>query len=1750
MQYSVGDKVETRINKIQENGCFCSFLPLSKNQFGFMPNYLMPSCFDENGNITVKVGDTIIAVINKITDKGIILSDLQAFDKQRQQVLAQNFASYYELGTIFEAEVSKVESSRIIINLGNIKGIVKKKDTNWNEINRLEDLFFEGETINAVFINYKNDQLLFSTKHLKEKPYEDSLYNLSLDELLKFAGHNSNEFIGQVKKYYYGIFIENLYSNDNKNKGKLLIDPIYGYNLRAMVPNANFDVEENKFYKISLKLSPKDKRIERNQLFQFFATEFEETPNPYKRDVDITFEKFTSPAGNVATAHLLAEVGKNMYSLKDRMFFELIQNADDASSKQGVLIKVNSEGDYLIVRHNGNSFDKQDFEAITSAANGTKKANENKTGYKGIGFKSVFTDSDKVFIKTGGYQFKFDKNDERFRDFEKFYFLVNSLNTDEQKSSFLEKYNSEYNRFRGVADIPWQLEPIWINDFPKELGENFTSSNVAIALRLGKNKIEGKNGYIQAIDEIISNPKFMLFLRNTKRIDFNGKSVSKTTKGDIITLKNSFESNRVEDFKRVDFKVLVNNEVFEKNGIDIRIKIDKKDEVTERIIEAKFIDLHNQEVENIPKKIAINNTTTISFAVPIEEDGTLKPITKCNEISMFAFLPTLVKDFKFPFYINANFILDSPRQRILGDNPWNYYLMQEIARSLISWCASLNEKQEKNALNILITHYFDEETPDTKHLAEHFNAAYKSAIESETFILNHKGYLSKQEEIILDKSGLSEIVGADLFCELLKPDKLLPSDNIDSKVLSEDIFEKIETLKFDDIIGIITGNSAINNWYKFASEYQKQELYKWIDKNNTTAREEKLPDFVSSLPIFQFGEESKSLKDIESENYIVTTEHIIQSVLKTLIYLHSYYIVTTEHIIPIKDILAKLNFVCSDNVFEENHPLFDFIETQNEEDLFKLIKGSDFSNLDGTERYKLFCALKDFDGVGNAKLKEIALFKNVNGDFMPLSEMVAYRENAPVWLSKYILSEEDNNPNIYDYLISNNNEFSEVIQKHYEELYTSFGELYKVYRNEWTGKFTRDIIDSQQEIDNDILSIIEESDTLTKKYFLNSIKMLELRSTNTYKIDSYEYRVLQLALSIYNEPSDFSSKVYFDKKCIKDFSISDDVICEYEQNGETKKIKMSLAELLPQYQNQSDSIDTVKHLFESRKGLDKFFDVKPKSLNVVHTELNNYLDIPERSFSVWNVKGNAQQYLFATYYRRHKKNWNNLYVPKIDLDNETDEFVYELLDFLYHNDISIDESPFTYHLKKYFHEMHFDSDYIFEYEQLLPIIESWANDDKKKQYLTRNGVKETSCQALQFRQLFLKNDPIGFIDKLEEKELSSGIEFIATVKDINRPFTGNNQKTILLQLKDKKCCNLSDLWNEDKMEENSEELNTTEYNEWIENHYPQIFIYQGNLPCQLFFKDELLLNYEDSNYDYYYNKQSKKLFVGNTRKIEDILFEVAKKGESDFDFDDYKFIYLEGKISVSQEDIDKKDKTIISLSESNRKKDDIIERYRAKYGDLEDEGESKVIADTNNVINEFHLNAQNEIRSQSYLIEREGISKEEQIKAHEEAEQIVMEKLEADGYDCSNWIMKNLEIKSEYEKWQFINRVDNIISPDGEIINLIIKSAKGGYIYLSASDFEFLTSNSNNVLMVWDGNNVHSVTADEIFNKDSNVNLIFDTEYTPKHYYAALSKVFQYVKRTTFAVKNPRYNAYETIKSFGMDSKIEGIQELFDDNDL
>lgn len=1714
MEYSIGEKVNVRINKIQDNGCYCSFLPLWQNQYGFMPKHLMPSYLDNQGDFTISKGDNITVVINNITDRGIILSDIQTYDKEqkriqkkeekaRMQALVADFAQRYERGTVFEAEVVKVQHSKVMVKVANYSGVIRKEDTNWNEIEQLSDLLFEGETISAVYLDHDTDNLYFSLKHLNKKPYDDALYDLSLVDLLKFAGHNSMEFIGQAKLYPYGIFIENLYSSSEDQNGKLLIDPIYGYNLRAIVNETNIEVQENKFYRITLKLLSKQKRKERNQLFQFSTIDVVETDNPYKADVKLAFQRnTTNPASNQRDARLLDEIGKNMYSSKDRMFFELVQNADDAAAQRGVYINVKTEGDYLIVKHNGYSFDREDFVSITTAANGTKKANENKTGYKGIGFKSVFTDSEQVYISTGGYQFKFDKKDPIFQDFDRFY-LENHpmIRTEEDKRIFLDMYRDSRMQFDGIRSIPWQLEPIWSDTFPCDLGEDFTSSNVAIALKIGTNKIQGPNGYCAAIEDIIRNPKFMLFLRNTKRIDFNGKSVSKNVKDGVIIIKNSFNADKVECFKREDFEAKISNDIFENSGIDLRITVDKSDEGTGKILEAKFVDLDDQEFENIPKKIAINSSTSISFAVPLDDNGSVMPKLHREEISMFAFLPTLVKDFKFPFFVNANFILDPPRQRILGDNPWNFYLMQEIAKCIVRWSASLNLKKDKNALNVLVSEYFAEDIADTKQLAQHFNISYKNALESESFVLNHKGGLSKLDEIALDLPGFSNFVGPDIFCQIMGTDRCLPSHSIDSSILKKKIFNSVKSYGIGDILNAITNSQLFNQWYISTTDAQRLKFgawIKWIDEKDggKILQPGCLQKLVSYLPLLQYSSVNKSFNDIEGSECIVSTRHIL----------------------PIKDILVKLGFKCSDNAINSSHPLYKFIKIQDEESIWLKIKERDFSVLSLEERIALFKALEDFDGVGEAKLKEIALFKNRNGEYRTLGSMAVSNSISPAWLNNFLISEEEYSELLNKYLIKENKIFEDVIQGNYDAFTNvSIPDLYETFKDFWTPTFTKNLI-NKNGATIELLSIVEKTDG-AKHYFIERFGQISFNASSTK--ESIEYRVIRLALLSAFNIEKLKGLIYIDNKNLSQYTISDDVlICI---SG--KEYHFSLSQILPNQFNNS-TFNLVKELISDLEGNENLFSLSRMSNSVIKERL-----------SAIRATRTPEQYAFYICY-------NLAYVSygqRVTIPISDEQFVSNVLSYFFEHKIDVlDKYINLFPNQKIVGKFINCDDVTVGTERLSSIVRQWANSEDKEKFLIQLGVKGPLSDEMKRRYSFLKNESISL--STNTAEITAFLDWAITLET---PFTGENQVKVL-----KEIFTRLQLVTKYEIEDYQQAC------EWVNDRYEKfvrnkihINLIEGEMPKRGVYKQIHL--YTETVGDYAYFIPNVLYINAKNKRIETTLLTVCDDAKVPFTKNDWTQLFMVSVDELNEKDdeIAQKNKKIESLSESIQEKDEIIRRYRAKFGELELAGNSR--ENEYDTIEDIHRHAQSELSVQSgQIIERDGLSKEQQKDAHIEAEEVVRRKLESYGYICDNWRRYDAGDDNLFQPWRSVNQINDIISPNGEKINLVIKSAKGGYIYLSATDFEFLTSNSKNVLMVWDGKDVHSVTADDIFNSDSNVNLIFDTEYTPKHYYAALSKVFQYVKRTTFAVKNPKYNAFDTIKSFGMDSKTEGVQELFDDNDL
>ncbi len=678
-----------------------------------------------------------------------------------------------------------------------------------------------------------------------------------------------------------------------------------------------------------------------------------------------------------------------------------------------------------------------------------------------------------------------------------------------------------------------------------------------------------------------------------------------------------------------------------------------------------------------------------------------------------------------------------------------------------------------------------------------------------------------------------------------------------------------------------------------------------------------------------------------------------------IIHPSSYYVINTSNIYSVKDVIkkvhchylfsleancTKLPFNCSRGIFDESHPLFELVTPPDDEGLFFVLGESDFSSLDFDERRTLFFALKELRGIGPEKLKEIALFKNQKGEFKPLGEMSAYRENVPTWLSEYVLRKDEDDGSFGKYLIDDESFFEKIVWKHRNDIGVTITELYKTIP--WTDeKYTKELVDQYKQENKlpELLPIIENEGTSnnTRKYFIESIEKLEIQSGQVYSKDSWEYRVLQMVVQVCEEPSTFSKKVFFDGQSIVSFSVSDDVVCEYGPASSKLHAFFSLAKLLPQYANKSDIIKQFKGVFDEKSNLDSFFITQPMPLGSIVRKLEDkeYLGL---SYGEWKYGkgGNAHQYLFYVYYYKEVKGWTSNYAIYIKLENETDEFVHEMMDFLYENKIDIKTSPFTFRIPQYFTGKFLDSEYIFNTEQILPSIEKWCGgDENRKEYLYANGVRKNSGNTIKFRQLFQKNEAIDFIEKMSDAALESSVRFVALASLYERPFRGENQRSALLSLLKKKIRNLASEWNYEKLYQKSKEWDSKEYVQWIKNHHPNIYIYPGTLPKCLYYTSEkeiLLFDYEVDTEPYFYDKNHNRLFISNKKDINNQLLWIVQDKDIPFTLESFQYLCMEGKVSVSKEyfeDIDRrneeKDKKITELEEK-------VRRYEMKLGIVSD----------------------------------------------------------------------------------------------------------------------------------------------------------------------------------------------------------------------
>ena len=1627
-------------------------------------------------------GDDVDVIIKLVKPDGKL--DLSYIEKKRIDTLR----SQIKEGDIVEAEVLSVDNknARIEITNANVECELSRKELSPNEVIRASDEVFVGEHIDVVYLGYKDGKMLFSRRPLIKDKYDKKLYDLSLMELLATMGLTTNRFKGKCIEIRNKYFLTDLMSVDvesDDNDGKLLIDPVNGRNLFVIIDNKlrNFFIADN-YYEVDIDMAYKEYRLNKGTPYMFYiaSNNIKEVPNPYKESVEISFKQHTSPNTNKSIAALLEEVGQNLYSSKKRMFFELLQNADDEASGNGVKVKIQIKGDYFVLTHDGYAFNRHDFESLTSAAQSTKSANRKKTGYKGIGFKSVFTNSDTVLVKSCGFTFKFDKNYPVFNNFEEFYFYVNDIDGNLQgQEAFIRKFKTYKESFNGVKDVPWHLLPIWTDDLQIDEENSIFNEkgNVAIALKMSIDKLEEYNS---AIKEVFREPRFMLFLRNTNRIqlirDNSCLTIQKNISDDgkrISLIKSSEKSNRIEDYSIYTIDdIEVSDPAFSDAGIMI-----KKEERTNNRGEKEnyFIRVDESgnsigEVTGIPDRITSSTTTAISFAIKLDANNHINTLGD-NTLSLYVYLPMNEHRFKFPFFINAEFIPKSDREGVQSDNPWNHFLFYTIGKSIVTMVSDQASLEEPEYLNLLLPEDFQSGSQDTATLTEAFNRGYHSALDNVKFILNDKGEVVGSNDIVYDESGLADAIGASNFYALTGTEKRLPHASINSKILSKKIFH-IEKYTTDSVCqSLISHIDELKNWLEATSEGQRNNFYKWIVEKKETTK-----SLIPQVPAFKFGNEWKSISEISLTNKML---------------------ILTKRIIPIKDVLIKLGFAISCQSLE-NHPLKSYVGRQEEKKIFEKIKDADNACLNFSERLLLFKESANFDGIWKETLCNWNIFKNQNGEYKPLACLFAYKSECPSWLLSYMLSQEEYDKDFDKYLVSADNIFSVIIKPNINDILskTDITEVYKTFKDSWQAEFTYQLFTNKNISKLSLLSIVEESDNDIKGSYISSVKLLPLYSSSSYDETSYEYRIIRLATLNDRTVSQICSVITIDGKNLSEYTNKDDLTITIN-NG--LPYKFSLSKILNS-SSLSSVLGKILEKFSSIPGLEKIFaqkEAKPKDvMDKLHNELSTSTQsITADQFCFFLAYLNTYGIYHFSQYSSHIIN-ENVFLEVLDRVMEMG-LENTLKDVILKGRIVF---PFDKLISTYY-----DSDeYTLSSERTPGYINAWADTPEKKRFLIKLGLHDNQNEEIKRRKSFKEKKDETIWNLKDRNIIDNFLNWVLQTFDL--PITNENQVKVLSSL-------LSvfyekPLYHIDDFSE-AREWTNSRYLEWKKQKGIRIYTIEGLLPYRGMYKNTWL--YKGFSGEYKYFEDSKTIYISSNKEPERILVDVYSDGNTKcFTKDDWNSIFM-----VSANMLHEKERVI---EEKEKEIEELMRKLEYPENDPE-------------------------VKEHGKLTERDNLSKEERMELNKEARFAAKEFLDSlDDYDCSDW---NPETIGQIIKGK--------IKYKGKPIVVAVTSSRARKLYLHPGVFAEIMENPDNLLLNYGADQeIHSLSFEDIFTDNPNVNLIFDTDVINAKHIAELANKYRSSPKTCFVIENPHYSQSDAIKSFGLNEKKEGgnVDTEFTDEDI
>jgi len=304
----------------------------------------------------------------------------------------------------------------------------------------------------------------------------------------------------------------------------------------------------------------------------------------------------------------------DIWESSTRYIYELLQNAEDTKANE---FKVYISKNRIKIIHDGAPFIQDDVRNVCYAV--SKKDPNETIGYLGVGFRSVFTVTDKPEIYSGEYMFQFDRERclREFGDDSHFYFYP----------YWIEQPTEEIDLQKTTFILPFKSE------------EFFDRS---------MDQLEKLSAYS------------LLFLRNIKKISIHNEESNDTRICNISC---------IEDFKSINKNFRIGKFLLVEKDAAMRFLVFRGTfEVPEEIQEDE--ETKRAKREKIKER-------DISIAIRLDEQDNLKPINGY----ICSFFP--IKERKINFLVHADFIVQAGRVALLENkwNEWLMKKAKEVAEA-------------------------------------------------------------------------------------------------------------------------------------------------------------------------------------------------------------------------------------------------------------------------------------------------------------------------------------------------------------------------------------------------------------------------------------------------------------------------------------------------------------------------------------------------------------------------------------------------------------------------------------------------------------------------------------------------------------------------------------------------------------------------------------------------------------------------------------------------------------------------------------------------------------------------------------------------------------------------------------------------------------------------------------------------------------------------------------------------------------